>query len=88
MGPHPEYEIRITPHAERDLERLSSKDYSRIDRHVSLLAQSPRPRGVAKLRDKAHRIRVGAWRIIYIIDDAKRIVVITAVRRREKDTYR
>ena len=88
MGPRPEYEVRITPHAERDLDRLSSTDYRRIDGHIGLLAQDPRPRGVAKLRDKAHRIRIGPWRVIYIIDDAKRIVVITAVRRRDKDTYR
>ena len=88
MGPRPEYEVRITPHAERDLDRLSSTDYRRIDRHIGLLAQDPRPRGIAKLRDKAHRIRIGPWRVIYIIDDAKRIVVITAVRRRDKDTYR
>ena len=44
--------------------------------------------GVVKLRDNAHRIRVGSWRIIYIIDDAERIVLIDSLRRREKDTYR
>ncbi len=44
--------------------------------------------GVVKLRDRAHRIRVGPWRVIYVIDDAERIVFIKAVRRREKDTYR
>ena len=44
--------------------------------------------GVVKLRDKAHRIRVGQLRIIYLIDDPKRIVLIDTVRRREKDTYR
>ena len=88
MGPLPEYQIRITPHAERDLDRLSTADYLRIDRHIGLLAEDPRPRGVAKLRDKAHRIRIGRWRVIYIIDDAQRLVLITAVRRRDKDTYR
>ena len=88
MGPRPEYEVRITPHAERDLDRLSAADYLRIDRRIGLLAQDPRPSGVAKLRDKTHRIRIGAWRVIYIIDDSMRVVLITAVRRREKDTYR
>ena len=84
----PEYEIRITSHAERDLERLPLADYRRVDSDIARLAQNPRPHGVTKLRDKVHRIRVGPWRIIYIIDDAKRVVVITDVRRREKDTYR
>lgn len=44
--------------------------------------------GVAKLRDRVHRIRIGPWRVIYLIDDAQRVVVVNAVRRREKDTYR
>lgn len=88
MGTRPEYEVRITPHAERDLDRLSSTAYLRLDRQIGLLSREPRPRGVVKLQDKAHRIRVGPWRVIYVVDDARRVVVITAVRRREKDTYR
>ena len=62
-------------------------DYPRVDGRIRLLAQDPRPAGVAKLWDKAHRIRVGPWRVIYVIDDAKRILVINRVLRREKDTY-
>ena len=88
LGQSPEYEIRITSHAERDLQRLSPADYLRVDEHICSLAPNPRPNVVAKLRDKAHRIRIGPWRVIYVIDDAKRVVVIYQVRRREKDTYR
>ena len=88
MGQRPEYEVRITTHAERDLDRLSPADFQRVDDRILSLAENPRPTGVAKLRDKAHRIRIGPWRVIYLIDDAKRIVLINAVRRREKDTYR
>ena len=35
-----------------------------------------------------HRIRVGDWRIIYLIDDENRRIMIERVMRREKDTYR
>lgn len=83
-----EYEIRIDSHAQRDLRRLSRSDYRRVDDRICALGQNPRPMGVAKLRDKVHRIRIGSWRVIYLIDDERRVVVINAVRRREKDTYR
>lgn len=75
-------------HAARDLRRLSDADYIRVDKRICSLGTNPRPLGVTKLRDKVHRIRVGPWRVIYLIDDANRMVVINAVRRREKDTYR
>lgn len=67
---------------------MSDDDYRRVDERICSLRMNPRPYGVTKIRDKVHRIRVGPWRVIYLIDDANRVVVINAVRRREKDTYR
>ena len=83
-----EYDVRLTPHAERDLQRLSATDFRRVDERIVSLAQDPRPHGVRKLWEKAHRLRVGPWRIIYIIDDSKGIVLVNKVVRREKNTYR
>ena len=83
-----EYDVRLTSHAERDLQRLSLADFRRVDERIVSLAQVPRPHGVRKLWEKVHRIRVGPWRIIYIIDDTKRIVLVNKVVRREKNTYR
>ena len=88
LGRNLEYDVRLTPHAERDLQRLPSPDFRRVDKRIHSLAQDPRPHGVVKLRDKVHRIRVGPWRILYIIDDSKGIVVINKIVRREKDIYR
>ena len=88
MERSPEYELHIAPRAQRELERLPLTDYERVDERIGPLAQNPRPHGAAKLWDKAYRIRIGPWRVIYIVDDAKRVVVITGVLRREKDTYR
>ena len=51
------------------------------------------PRGVpsaARLKEwdpPTWRIRIGAWRIFYEIDDRKRVVFLTAADRR-KDAYR
>lgn len=88
MGRSPDYEVRITSRAERDLQRVPPTDYPRVDERIWHLTRDPRPVGVTKLRDKAHRVRIGPWRVIYVIDDAKRIVVISRVLRRDKDTYR
>lgn len=77
----------MTSRASRQLDDLTTQDFRRIDERIDALSIDPRPNGVTKLWDKVHRIRVGAWRIIYIIDDAKRVVLIDGVLRREKDTY-
>ena len=40
-----------------------------------------------KLADGAYRIRVGAYRVIYDVDDKARVIVILRVRHR-RDVYR
>ena len=88
MDQNPEYEVRLSTHAKRDLDDLPSNDFQRVDVRIKPLEQNPRPRGVTKLWDGAYRVRVGPWRIIYLIDDAKHIVVIDRILRRREDTYR
>jgi mRNA interferase RelE/StbE len=48
----------------------------------------PRPPGVKKLRGSSDlwRIRLGNYRIIYRVDDRKRLIDITHIRHR-KDAY-
>ena len=55
-------------------------------KEVRALANEPRPAGCRKLVDSENRwrIRVGDYRIIYIIDDAARAVDVVAVRHRSK----
>ena len=40
-----------------------------------------------KLQGPLHRLRVGAYRVIYSISDRKQLVVALKIGRREKDTY-
>lgn len=88
MVQSPRYEVRLSSRAGRDLDNLSNNDFRRIDERISSLSDNPRPRGAIKLRERSYRLRVGPWRIIYLVDDAERLVIVGAVRRREKDTYR
>ena len=83
-----EYEINISSPAQKDLDDLADTDYRRIDQRIVALATEPRPPGTSKLKDLVYRIRVGPWRVIYLIDDKQRVIVIQRVRRRGKDTYR
>lgn len=84
------YEIVLDSSAVRDLDRLSSQDYKRVDKRISALEDNPRPRGNKKLKNHSsvYRVRVGPWRIIYVVDDDNKKVAISRVKRREKDTYR
>lgn len=77
------------------LKSSAQKELDALDDAVSLpvstarflaLAETPRPAGCKKLQGhKDHwRIRIGDWRVVYIIDDpAERISITRVAHRRE-----
>ena len=83
-----EYEVLLDPAAIRDLDKLNPGDSKRVDERIRSLRVDPRPSGTVKLKNNIYRIRVGPWRIIYIVEDNDRRVLISRVKRREKDTYK
>lgn len=83
-----EYEIFLDSRAARDLENLGDRDSARVHERIRSLRQDRRPRGAAKLAGDVYRVRSGDWRIIYVVDDDEKRVVISRVKRREKDTYK
>jgi len=93
MNKPTEYTIRVTPSAEKDIEKLRNhikiRDFHRIDTTVRLLASDPRPNGVRKIRTRAaeYRIKVGKFRVVYEIDDNNKLVLILHVARRSETTY-
>jgi mRNA interferase RelE/StbE len=84
------YEIRITAHARRSLQRLKKNREvtRRLIEAINALAENPRPRGCKKLIsskfDNLFRIRVGDWRILYAIEDDAIIVIILDIVRRDQ----
>jgi len=88
------YRVEISPAADRDLEKLKSRirvqDFERLRNAVRNLAEEPRLLGVRKIRDaeKAHRIRVGNYRLVYDVYDSDNLVLILQVARRSETTYR
>lgn len=82
------YEIIQSRQAEKQLDRISEADFLRVDKAIQSLKVNPRPRGVKKLHEKLHRIRVGRFRIIYVIDDKDKVVLVSHIEPRTERTYR
>ena len=79
------YEVRIVRSAEKELDRLSEAVYARLIRKIMALEDNPRPHRVRKLSDREeYRLRVGDYRILYIIDDKNRAVTVFAVGHRRE----
>jgi len=80
------YSLEIKPSAGKELDALDNAQFARIDRKIIVLTENPRPPGCKKLRGyKDHwRIRVGDWRVVYVIDDAARRVSITRIAHRRE----
>lgn len=84
-----EYSITFARSARKELEKLDAVWVRRIFPAIESLSLNPRPPNCKKL--KGHhdlwRIRVGDYRVIYSIDDSRRVVDINAVRHRS-EAYR
>jgi mRNA interferase RelE/StbE len=83
------YHIELTAAARRDVQALPPAILVRIDARILTLAETPRPRGVERIRGSRGglRVRVGDYRILYTVDDARQVVTIGRVRHR-RDAYR
>ncbi|MCH7471513.1 type II toxin-antitoxin system RelE/ParE family toxin [bacterium] len=74
------YEVIIDPAAQRVIRKLTPALQERMESVIPVLEENPRPPGCLKLTDCPEwRIRVGKYRVLYLIDDEARIVVITDV---------
>jgi len=87
------YRIEVSPAADRDLEkfrgRIRRQDFERLRDAVRSLAEEPRPQGVRKIKgaEKAYRIRVGNYRVVYEVYDSDSLILILQVARRSEITY-
>lgn len=85
-----EYKILLKSSAAKEIEGAASKeDRRRIVGKIAGLAVNPRRQKTEKLAgyDNGYRIRQGRYRIVYLIDDSHREVIIFKVWQR-KDVYR
>lgn len=78
------YTVYIERSAEREMDRLPADRFEQIASHIRALAATPRPPGCRKIVGSVSdwRIRVGAFRVVYEIDDRAKAVRVTRVRPR------
>jgi mRNA interferase RelE/StbE len=83
------YRLLIKPSAPKKIERISQKkDRQRVVERIGGSPDDPRPPGCQKLsgRDR-YRVRQGAYRIIYAIEDERLVVYVVRVGHR-REVYR
>ena len=80
------YAVEFKASARKELERLPARLVQRIFPRIEALANEPRPAGCKKLKggESEWRIRVGDYRVIYSIDDPRRLVTVTRIRNRSE----
>ena len=82
------YKIELRRLAQRGLDRLPKTDFQAVLEATKELAQTPRPRGVEKVKSAGlWRIRQGDYRIIYGIDDKQRLITVVRIGHR-REIYR
>lgn len=87
-----EYDIKISPAAERDLKDLKRKLKNFNDLVVAIdeLSTNPKPYGVRKIKgfNITFRVRFSSYRIIYDIYDKDKKIIILRIIKRDKSTYK
>jgi mRNA interferase RelE/StbE len=80
------YALELKPSARKELESLPNSVLARAMRKLESFQYKPRPSGCKKLRGYKDqwRVRVGDWRIVFIIDDAARLVSVTRIAHRRE----
>jgi mRNA interferase RelE/StbE len=76
------YELTIGAQAERELRKLPTDAQARIAAAILALQEQPRPSGSGKLSGEfagSWKLRVGQYRVLYLIDDTQERVTIFKV---------
>ncbi len=81
------FTIAVTRRAQRRLDRSTAELRARLETAIDHLATDPRHRGVAALVGggglRKYRVRVGDHRIVFEIDDDRKIVYVMRIGHRD-----
>jgi mRNA interferase RelE/StbE len=72
--------VDLRRQAKRALDKLPKSDFQAVIEAIRNLAQTPRPRGIEKVKSTGlWRIRQDDYRIIYAIDENEHLVIVVRV---------
>ena len=82
------YSVDILRSAQKQLKKVNRQEQARIISAIESLADNPRPEGCRKLSGRpAWRIRIGAYRVIYEVNDTELCILVVTIGHR-RDVYR
>jgi mRNA interferase RelE/StbE len=82
------YKIEIIRAAQKQIISFPRQAQIEMAQAIDGLANTPRPSGCKKLRGTdLWRLRIGRYRVVYLIDDEARLVTLVKVALRQEDTY-
>lgn len=83
------YRVEFAPSAARAFKKIPSLIQGRIARKIDALAINPRTHGVEKMagHENRYRVRIGEYRVIYVIDDGQHLVIVAVIGHR-REVYR
>ena len=82
------YSLAFKKPVAKDLRNIPNKDVKRILKCIETLCKNPRAEGCIKLSgQERYRIRQGAYRVIYEIQDSELIILVVKVAHRS-DAYK
>ena len=83
------YRVEIARRALTSIRALPRKEQQRVRAAIELLADTPRPPGCVAVKGEssAYRVRVGDYRVVYEIHDARLLIRVVLVGHR-RQVYR
>ncbi len=76
------YRVELSPEAKKNLRRIRDRRlHDRLVAAIAELGTDPRPPGCLKLVGEVNqwRVRVGDWRVVYLIEDGRLVVLVVRV---------
>lgn len=78
----------VASRAKRQFRRLPAHDRDAIEAALFEMCADPFSGDVKRMRGTdGWRRRVGDWRILYKFDEHNKVIVVTAIKRRDSNTY-
>jgi mRNA interferase RelE/StbE len=82
------YEVELHRNVRKALDKFQEQERLKLASALLKLEKEPRPRGVEKVRGtELWRIREGDYRLVYHIDDERKVVAVVRIGHR-RDIYR
>jgi mRNA interferase RelE/StbE len=79
------YAVELRRSAVKELGELPGRDVARVAARIEALGAEPRPVGSEKLTGaEQYRVRQGVYRVLYEVDDSRRVVTIVKIGHRRE----